>query len=177
VKKPTDKRIPEGYFEGFYDSLKERMEVDEMLRDFPRTEGFGMPDGYFENLPDRIEQRIQDKDRPVFRLHPYHQIAAATAIAAAVLLVWIIGLQTDTKGTDTGFRDLASAEVEEYLNAYYRADLANTGLAQSMDWEDNSWNDTESVWNDSDLSDAELYDYLYETLDYEETLHWNDETQ
>ncbi len=177
MKKQSDKNIPEGYFEGFYDRLKTRMEVDEMLSSFPRTEGFGVPEGYFDSLTDRIVERIQYHDRPVYRLRPYRWMAATAAVAAAVILIWKIGLQTDTPASDVSFGDLASVEVEEYLNVYYRADLANTGLAYSISWEDTSWDDTESVWSESEVSDTELYDYLNETLDYEETLNWSYETQ
>lgn len=202
---------PEGYFEGFYDRLKDRLDAEDAQPELPVEHGFRVPEGYFRQFPERIlgimkaEQTVEGiperdgfqvpdgyfKELPgrmaavasehasvrVISLNHRQWLGSFAAVAAAVVLIWNLGFRADGTTTELDFNNLAEAEVKDYLETYYLDELAYSELSSGIQWKEDDWEQNVEMLSESTLSEEELYQYLNETLDYEETLNWSYETQ
>lgn len=110
-KKVPNFKAPKGYFEGFMDRLKDRMEEKSSI--IPEDDGFSVPEGYFEDLPERLNQRLHEPKGRIVQFKPW-MYAAAAGIALLALIPWNSGT------ADEDQFDLALSELEDY---WEKADL------------------------------------------------------
>lgn len=179
MEEQSKHKIPEGYFEGLYDRLKDRMEAEEVGIPLPEEEGFRVPEGYFENLADRLMERKSEKEAiRVVRLRAYRRVAAIAAAAASIVLVLKLISPTPQQTSPLNFEGLAYGEIEAYLDSYYRDDLTLTDLSTSISWEEVIWEEgSEGFIQEDAIPENELFEYLEKSLDFDETLNWNYDTQ
>lgn len=114
--KDTNKKnpfnTPEGYFEGFSDSLRGRLSKD--VTSLPYTEGFSVPENYFEGVYGTVRRKLEVEETRVIPLHPYKKYYfAAASIAAVALIALLLNLNTTKKVT---FEDLANSDIENYFD-------------------------------------------------------------
>ena len=160
-KKVPNFKAPDGYFEGFMDRLKDRMEEKNPI--IPEEDGFGIPEGYFEEFGDRLKNSLppaeQTKGR-VLKFQPWMYAAAA-----GVALLWVLFNQNNSVDESLDFTDLAFSELEAYWE--------ETDLEFSA-FELGDWNEADlealSAGN-SELESEELLDYLELELEIEEQEH------
>lgn len=156
-------KTPEGYF----DSLKDRLmdAASEQQADLPGKEGFKVPEGYFDNLKGELMGKVSKNEPKVVALFQYRKIFYATAAAAAVVLL-VFGLQYRGE-TQPSFEDLASADIEHYLenNA---ADLNTYEIVSELGIEEIEFGDV----MDNELEEENIIDYLDESIDDLEDLNF-----
>lgn len=107
-------RTPEGYFENFSGSLKNRFA--EKNSGIPKKEGFVVPDAYFERLHDNIRQKLDVEEVKVIPLYGYRKYYVAAASVAAIAAV-IFTLNRGTSEEIT-FDDIAKSDIENYFDEY-----------------------------------------------------------
>lgn len=154
----TGFKIPEGYFE----TLEDRVIAKIAETKFPKSAGFQTPEGYFENFEDGVLQDLLSVTarKKVIKLNPRKYLGYAAAIAASILVAFMIFSPTSNPSLET----IQAAAIDGYIeDGNLNIDLYE--LTSYMD--------------DADLSDLNfknqqfsaniLKNYLLETID-EETL-------
>ena len=150
-------KVPEGYFEGLTDRILDR--VKEKAPDLPKEEGFTLPEGYFDSLNERVQKRLSDSENPgVIRMNPWKKYYFVAASIAALVVI-VIGIRM-SRSDDFTFSDLASTELENYLN---ETDLGLTSyeLAEVLPVEELEVNDI----LDAGLNEENIIDYLDENVE------------
>ena len=104
-KKVPNFKAPKGYFEGFMDRLKDRMEEKSPI--IPEDDGFAVPEGYFEDFPDRLSEKLPQPKARVIQFKPW-MYAAAAGVALLALIPWNSGAPVEEQF------DLAYSELEAY---------------------------------------------------------------
>lgn len=157
-KKVPNFKAPEGYFEGFMDRLKDRM--DEKSSIIPEDDGFGVPEGYFESFGDHLQEKLPQQGR-LIQFKPW-MYAAAAGIALLLLIPF-------TNNEPEQNFELAKSELEEY---WEEADLEFAAFEIS---ESSEWNPETLIVENPDLETDELQHYLEQELDLEDQEHLMEE--
>lgn len=112
LKNSENFKIPENYFEGFENRLKEKISQDIGL---PGDSGFSAPEGYFENFEDRLLQKLDTSTTKVIKLRPYQRYwYTAVAVAAVLVFAFYINIGSEK---ELSFEDLAHTEIENYFES------------------------------------------------------------
>ncbi|NAY90595.1 hypothetical protein GTQ34_01575 [Muricauda sp. JGD-17] len=159
---------PEGYFENFHDRLMDKInqeKIEEASDVIPKTDGFSIPEGYFEGFNEKISSKIRETERgKLVQLNPYRKLFyAAAAVAAIFLLVFTPIWKSDAA---IAFEDLASAEIENYLNIS-ELDMSSYEIAEMVSLEDIELNDV----LEDDIEDENILEYLDENVEDIEELN------
>lgn len=146
--------VPNGYFEGFENSLFLKLQEEK----FPKSAGFNVPQHYFESLEDRILKKVapEKKEVKIFNLFPKRYVAYAASIAAILLISLLIYNNPNINGLER--IDIAS--IDQYINEG-SLDLDIYEVYDFLENEDLSQNSI----NDIDISDTLIEDYILENLD------------
>lgn len=113
LKNSENFKIPEDYFEGFENRLKEKITQDIGL---PSDSGFSVPEGYFENFEDRLLEKLDTPETKVIKLRPYKKYwYTAVAVAAVLAIALYINIGSEK---ELSFEDLAHTEIENYFDSY-----------------------------------------------------------
>jgi len=104
-KKIPNFKAPEGYFEGFMDRLKDRM--DEKSSIIPEDDGFAVPEGYFDHFQEHLNERLPKSTGRLIQFKPW-MYAAAASIVLFALTPWNWGTAEEDPF------DLAYSELESY---------------------------------------------------------------
>jgi len=125
LNKQNPFKTPEGYFEDFSDSLRNRL--SEEAAGIPKNDGFIVPDTYFENVHKSILHQLEVKEPKVIPLHPFKKYYyAAASIAAIALVVFALNRNTSEEIT---FEDLANSDIENYFE-YNELDFSTYEIAE-----------------------------------------------
>ncbi|WP_222984490.1 hypothetical protein [Flagellimonas meishanensis] len=159
---------PEGYFEGFHDRLMDKInqeEIEEISVLIPESDGFVVPDDYFETLSEKLTVKLaKTQSGKVIQLKPYKKFFyAAAAVAAVILLIFVPTWKSDTP---IAFEDLASTEIETYLNSS-ALDMSSYEIAEVISLESLELNDV----LESELEEQNILDYLNENVEDIEELN------
>ncbi|MGX1929245.1 hypothetical protein [Flagellimonas sp. 2504JD4-2] len=115
--KENNFKTPEGYFDSFHDRLMDKINQQESGQEasiIPKSDGFSVPEAYFEQVQEKVLSKIDLKEPRVIQLKSYKNFYySAAAIAAVFLLVFGLNWKTSTP---VAFEDLASAEIDAYLD-------------------------------------------------------------
>lgn len=161
-KKHSGFKAPEGYFEGFNDSLMDKLK--EQSHNIPKNDGMKVPDGYFEGLNQKIHAQIKYGETKVIPLKNYRKYYY-TAIAVAASLLLVIGLQWKNETVYT-FDDLAASEIEEYFDAH-DFEMSSYEIAEIMPIDDLQIEDMLQ----KEIKDENIADYLNDNIDMFEELN------
>ena len=162
-------KTPEGYFDNFHERLMNKInaeEDNETLSFLPASDGFAIPEGYFERVEEKILSRVGQLETKVITLRPYRKYFYGAAAVAAVLLIFLnLNINTDSP---IGFEDLASAEIDTYLENT-ELDLSSYELAELVSIEDTELKDV----MDTPLESENILEYLDENIEDIEELNLN----
>ena len=151
-------KIPEDYFEGFNDRLRDKLL--EESKAIPEEEGFTIPEGYFESLPQQLLQKVEEPK--VIQLNPYKKYYYSAAAVAAIVLV-VFGLNFN-RAPELTFEDLAGADIENYFE-HNEFDLSAYELAEVIPVDELEINDI----IENQFNEENVIEYLNENIDdYEE---------
>ncbi|MEJ1223635.1 hypothetical protein [Sediminicola sp. 1XM1-17] len=156
-------KTPEGYFEGFNESLMDK--IKEQSHSIPKNDGMTVPDGYFESLNQQILSKAKAGETKVIPLHNNYKKYYLTAIAVAASLLLIIGLQWKNENAYT-FDDLAASEIEQYFEAH-DFDMTSYEIAEIMPIDDLQIEDMLL----KEIKDENIADYLNDNIDMFEELN------
>ena len=157
-KKVPNFKAPDGYFEGFMDRLKDRMDEKSPL--IPEEDGFGIPEGYFEEFGDRLQNSLPPAEQAKGRVVKFQPWMYAAAAGVALLLLLFNQNYSSDKPLD--FTDLAYTELDAY---WEETELELTALELS-DWDEA---DLEALSAETlELESEELLDYLQLELEIDE---------
>ncbi|MFS4456744.1 hypothetical protein [Maribacter sp. 2304DJ31-5] len=159
-KKPF--KVPEGYFDGFEDTLKERISQESPV--IPKSDGFKLPEGYFDTLEGKLDKKLQERPK-VVRLNPYHNHYRVAAAIAAVVLV-IFGVATWNTEKEIRFKDLANADLEAYFENNDLG-LSSYEIAEVLPMDEMEITDI----MESQIKEENILEYLNETIDHLEELN------
>ncbi|MFT5942502.1 MAG: hypothetical protein ACI8VZ_002028 [Candidatus Paceibacteria bacterium] len=160
-------KTPEGYFEGFNNSLLDKLKREST--DIPQNEGFSIPEGYFEGLNQNILITLQEGESKVIPLNPYKKYYF-TAIAAAASILLVISLQRKKEEAFT-FDDLAASEIESYFE-FHDYGMSYYEIVEIMPLDDINLQDMLQ----RRIKDETIADYLNDNVDLFEDLNLeNDE--
>ncbi|TAI49183.1 hypothetical protein [Flagellimonas allohymeniacidonis] len=162
-------KTPEGYFESFNERLMGKIrgeEETEKLSFLPKSDGFSVPEGYFQNLDQKMSSRLGDQETKVISLKTYRKYFYGAVAAAAVFLV-IFGLNFNTE-TPVAFEDLASAEIDAYLEST-ELDLSSYELAEMVPIDEIEINDVV----EEQLESENILEYLDENIEDIDELNLN----
>ncbi|XLS27899.1 hypothetical protein ACJD0Z_11900 [Flavobacteriaceae bacterium M23B6Z8] len=150
-------KIPDGYFENFESRLSEKLSSP-----IPEKDGFKVPDTYFDSLAENINNKIENepvREVPVRRLstsRTFKYIGYAVAAGLALLLFMNI---FSTSKKEVSWNDIASAEIENYIEQGY---LSFNAYEYANIFEDVDLSKIEI--EEEKIESEELLDYLYENV-------------
>lgn len=160
-------KTPEGYFEGFNESLRDKLKGESSV--IPKNEGFNVPVGYFEGLNQNILTKIKVDESKIIPLNPYKRYYF-TAIAVAASLFLIIGLQWKKEEVYT-FDNLAASDIESYFE-FHDYGMSSYEIAEIMPIDNINIQDMLQ----KEIKDENIADYLNDNIDMFEDLNLeNDE--
>ena len=153
---------PDGYFESFNERLMNKINqegAEATSTVIPKSDGFAVPEAYFETLSDRLASRLaKNQAGKVIKLRPNKRFYyAVAAVAAIFLLIFTPIWKTDTP---VAFEDLASAEIESYLNLS-ELDMSSYEIAEVVDLESLQLSDV----LEDDIEDENILEYLDENVE------------
>ncbi|NNC69579.1 MAG: hypothetical protein HKN90_02030 [Flavobacteriaceae bacterium] len=170
--------VPDGYFESLEQIVNSKLIIDQL----PDKEGFNVPKDYFDSiedtiftklgketlsvnskeipkdyfdtLEDRVFARLKDenieKETKVISLGArIRKVWVPIAVAASLVLIFMIGYND---GSDTGLNDVATAEVDQWIEE----DLINLDSYEIAE----VFSDIELASGDVSGDDDELLNYL-----------------
>ncbi len=151
-------KVPEGYFEGFYDRLQEKKDTHFL----PEEDGFSVPDGYFDRLADEVMDKVKESPK-VVALHSYRKYYYAISGVAAALVLFF-GIRAFLNAGDFNLNQemeaLASEDITNYLSDQsYQLD--SYAIAEVMDMETMTVDDM----LDQPTEEDRLFEYLDEQID------------
>ena len=115
-------KVPEGYF----DSLEGNIMSELKLKEQVNTSGFSTPHNYFEALEDHIlDQVSEEKDIKVIKLFSRKGIVYASAIAAAVLLLFNLSIFGKSEEWVIDNETVENYILDENIDSYEIASLLN----------------------------------------------------
>lgn len=158
-------KTPEGYFEGFNNSLNDKLKREETH--LPKKDGLTVPEGYFEGVNQAILSKIQDEETKVIPLNPFKKYYF-TAIAVAATILLVIGLQWNKEEVYT-FDELAASEIESYFESHDYG-MSSYEIAEIMPIDDLNIQDMLQ----NEIKDENIADYLNDNIDIFEDLNLED---
>ncbi len=143
-------KVPKDYFETFEDSLFSKLEDSNSNN----KTGFVVPENYFENVEDAILNKIEAEDStPVISLFNKKTLLFVASIAACIVLVFSI-----FKNKDVSVNDIASTEIENYLEA--NQTISETELLSLLNNEDIN----QLIKETNTIANQQIEDYLLDNL-------------
>ena len=172
-KQSSGYKTPDTYFESFEDRLFDRIDLNDAKRDvmLESETGFETPTHYFDSLEDRILEQVNSKkeETPVISIFSRRNLYYATAVAAVLILTIIAFNSFNSNDVLPNFEDLELSEYEAYIESD-AFDMSTEQITALLDDEV-----SEDLFNDQNLEDTQLLDYLSDEelsdeLLYEENL-------
>ena len=158
-------KTPDDYFESFNERLLDKISKENTM--IPASDGFKAPDDYFDSLPKTLAKKVAPKVVSLQRYQKYYWVAASIA---AIFILTLVLNQKKVDGTNIGFEDLASAELDAYLEDN-QMDLTAYDLAEVISIENIMVSDMTQA--DEGLEGALILEYLEEQVDEIEDLNLN----
>lgn len=159
-KQRTGFEVPTNYFNSFEDKLFKNLPVNKAVNAQNKT-GFNIPNHYFENFDEHLFDASQiPKPSKVIKLWSYQNLAYATSVAAAVILV--ITLVFNSQKT-LDFESLEVASIQNYIET---TDFSTYDIASLLT--DNEL--TSELISQESISDQALENYLIERTNFEDLL-------
>ena len=151
--------VPEGYFESLSTQISDRI-AEENIRALAPADGFTVPADYFTGLEQRIlaKVRTDDKnDKVIIKPIRSNWVRYAAAASVTVVLGSLLVFNNQNKSIDSQLSSLPDQEIISYLQMH--SDMGDTpeimeGFSQSVNL----------IEMDTDISDAELEEYINTTL-------------
>jgi len=121
--------VPEGYFDHLSQSMKDKIEDEEVLKGAPilglagKEEVFEVPKGYFDQLPGRIMGLLPKKEGRVkaFGFPSEKRFSWAVAAAIALLMASILVFNQQSKETEpepvASLENLEQEEIYDFLES------------------------------------------------------------
>lgn len=143
-------KTPETYFNTVEDLVITKLKA----QTFQKAASNSVPEGYFETLEDQVLSKIKDTSK-VRTLKNSLKYIVPIAIAASFLIIFMLDNTTNT----VTFGDLATSEIEEFINngsLYYDAESLAT-IFPEVTLEDTNFittlsnTDVENYLNENDL--------------------------
>ncbi|RKE95017.1 hypothetical protein [Ichthyenterobacterium magnum] len=156
----TGFKTPEDYFKSFDETLFNKLNDSNHL-DTIKNHGFNMPEDYFVSFDDKVLKALNtEKETKVVTLFPWEKIAYASAVAAALVLMFNTVFNTSEQ---LSFDTLEITTIEDYLSQedYTSLELASLFTENEL----NSSNLTHTI-----ISDDSLEDYLLENTSIEDLI-------
>lgn len=151
--------LPENYFNTIEDIVIARLKAEIVQNDYDKTK---LPENYFDSIEDRVLTKIKTSPKVISLKSKIVKFAVPIAIAASLLLVFILN---DNSNTVT-FDSLEISEIENWIeNGTIDIDASNIA-SMYPDIELNI------DYFSSSISDNEFLEYLYEE-DLEEIIYEN----
>lgn len=150
-------KTPDNYFQSFEDKFFERLNEKETIEGI-NDSGFTIPEDYFESLDGKILNKI--KDKPVRKLNTRKVFYYVSGIAASLLLMVSIFMNSDGKT-----QELSAEMVETYFK---NSDLDSYELAELLVDADILEEDFTLI--ETEYKEENLESYLLENTDIETIL-------
>lgn len=147
-------KVPEAYFRNFDADLFATLEAER----FPETSGFVTPEDYFQKIDSRVMDAVKasEKEPKVISLWKRKSLVYAAAIAASVVLIVSIFMNTDA----TGFNSLQDSTVSTYIEDG-NLDFSTFDVVALLDDVDI----TNLELPSTQFTDEKIEDYLLEDID------------
>lgn len=156
-------QIPENYFEGLEEQLRDRAALQDHI---PAQEGFLIPEGYFENFEAVLQNKISPGRGKVRHLQ---YLKRGLAVAASILgLFFLSTLLFNTEG-DFSFDQVTTADIE-WLMEQGALEVPEIFLMEQAEY----LNLNEITMNLEPIKTSTLEEYLLDEMDLYEVL---DESQ
>ncbi|GAA3516286.1 hypothetical protein GCM10022393_32900 [Aquimarina addita] len=153
-------KVPGNYFNDFDDKLLSRLNNEELTLSENLKNGLSVPENYFENVEKLILEKTtsskkeHNKESKVISLFSRKRLLSVVAVAATIVIIFsVFTTPTETKSLD--FNDIAVADIESYFDND-ETQFSEIDIASLLDTETN----LTDVFNDTDISDEVLLDYL-----------------
>ncbi|QLG43944.1 hypothetical protein [Costertonia aggregata] len=161
IDKKNPFKTPKGYFDSFQARLMDKLVQEEP--NVPKNDGFQVPEGYFENLGNDIGQKLKNETK-VVQLHPFKKYYIAIASIAAMMLL-VLGLNMNTD-KNIAFTDLADSDIEAYFDTH-ELDLSPYEIAEMIPVDELEVSDI--IQNQ--IQENHILEYLNENIDDFEELN------
>ena len=148
-------KVPKEYFETFDAQLELKM-MEEKLPSIP---SMGVPDNYFNSLEDEIVAKIKKSDlgpSKVIQLFEKRTLIYLGSLAASLVLIFMFSNERSKSDSD----EINYADIETYIEQG-AVDFDSDDMALFLNDEDLDFISN----NTSIASDADLEEYLFDTLD------------
>ncbi len=156
-------KTPDGYFDNLTDKLMSQISIEKTVA---KNEGFKVPDGYFDTLNNSIQQKLQEEEPKVIELKSYKKYYYSVASIAAVAILFIaITFKTNNTNSTLSFDDIASADIENYLDNN-DLELSSYEIAELIPIDELEINDIVSH-----IANEDINTYLDESMDSFEELN------
>lgn len=155
-------KVPDGYFTNLEDRIIDEVKLDNTLQKGEKT-SFVMPDGYLDNLENVITGKLAKEEPKVISLFNRSNLMYLSGIAAAILILVAVFVNTNGATIETDMWDDELVEnyiLEEGIDTYELAALLTEEELTIIDTE---------IFNEA-FADDNLEDYLLENADLEDIL-------
>ena len=178
-KGPEVYSVPAGYFEGFAESVVQRLKIDSLssseeleeiapfLASLPKEMPFSVPDGYFESLPGIILKKVSPREAkviPISSSRKWMPYAVAAMVAGIIAVSSVLYFGNNNQEIDpasesyewvaTILKNVPNKELDEFINTTY---ISSSALANT-----NASDKTEVRKLLKDISDSEINKFLEE---------------
>ena len=178
-KGPEVYSVPAGYFEGFAESVVQRLKIDSLssseeleeiapfLASLPKEMPFSVPDGYFESLPGIILKKVSSREAkviPISSSRKWMPYAVAAMVAGIIAVSSVLYFGNNNQAIDpasesyewvaTNLKNVPNKELDEFINTTY---ISSSALANT-----NASDKTEVRKLLKDISDSEINKFLEE---------------
>lgn len=178
-KGPEVYSVPAGYFEGFAESVVQRLKIDSLssseeleeiapfLASLPKEMPFSVPDGYFESLPGIILKKVSPREAkviPISSSRKWMPYAVAAMVAGIIAVSSVLYFGNNNQAIDpasesyewvaTNLKNVPNKELDEFINTTY---ISSSALANT-----NASDKTEVRKLLKDISDSEINKFLEE---------------
>lgn len=150
-------KVPENYFDTVEDAFFNRLNKKDSIEGI-NTTGFKTPEGYFDSVDHNIFSKLSDK--PVIRLYNRKTLYYVTGIAATLLLLFAVFINSSTNPEDVS--------VEMVTNYFENSDLDSYELAELLVKAEIIDDDFKVM--ETDFNEEHLESYLLENTDIETIL-------
>ena len=146
-------KVPEGYF----DSLEDNIMSELKLKDQVNTSGYTTPDNYFEALEDSILDKVsEEKDTKVINIFSRRNIIYASAVAAAIVLLFNLSIFGESEEWDIDNETVENYILDEGITSYEIASLLDEEELTEEDFID--YTDEENYIEDYIIDDLNVED-------------------
>ncbi len=154
-------KTPNQYFESFEDKLFERLNQKESIKGIEST-GYKVPKDFFDSIEDNIFDKLKTENKPVISLQSRKTFYYITGIAASLLLLFAIFINTEKSE-----ESLSIEMVETYLE---NRDLNSYEIAQLL-YDTDLLEDDFTIIN-TPYEEDNLESYLLDNSDIETILEY-----